>query len=373
MKLSAKKILRVVLPITVLLIPNHVLGQDQPQGNQLPDTKREMPVVVPDLADIIPLATKLTGRLTVLENQIADLLDISAVQSNFVEIEASLKDPAGQLQRLKESKEYRYRKLVDLREAIEKENKLFEKASKPLSQAIRQLGVWRTEWLAEKKRWNEWQSALVEDADVDQLESTFAKATATIDTALNLVIPQLQRLLSLQEKATNILAKIDALAIELDSLIEDDQRDALLYASPPMFSFEYFNQFSSELSYTIREGLGEISWSGRRFLARHGGIFLLQALLTLVVIITVFRNRRALKESKRWRFLAARPFSAGIFLGAITTIWFYYFGGASAILRLAINAVAGLSFARLAGGLVEESWKRQFLYGLMFIFIITVL
>jgi hypothetical protein len=88
---------------------------------------------------------------------------------------------------------------------------------------------------------------------------------------------------------------------------------------------------------------------------------------------TVFRNRRVLNESKRWRFLAARPFSAGLFFGAITTIWFYYFGGASAIWRLAIDAVAGLSFARLAGGLVEASWKRQFLYGLMFVFIITEL
>ena len=177
MKLSAKKILRVVLPITVLLISNHVLAQDQPEGDQLLDTNRELPVVVPDLADIIPLATKLTGRLAVLENQIADLLDISAVQSNFVEIEASLKDPAGQLQRLKESKDYRHRKLVDLREAIEKENKLFEKTSKPLGHAIRQLGAWRTEWLAEKRRWNEWQSALTEDADFDQLTSTFAKAS----------------------------------------------------------------------------------------------------------------------------------------------------------------------------------------------------
>jgi potassium efflux system protein len=204
---------------------------------------------------------------------------------------------------------------------------------------------------SEKQRWNKWQSAVLEDADFDQLKSTFAKATATIDKALNLVIPQLETLLSLQEKAANIQAKIDALAIELDSLIVDDQRDALLYASPPMLSSEYFNQFSSELSYTIREGLDEISWSGGRFFARHGGIFLFQGFLTLVVIITVFRNRRALNESKRWRFLAARPFSAGLFLGAITTIWFYYFGGASAIWKLLINTVAGLSFARLSGGL----------------------
>ncbi|MEN8807872.1 MAG: mechanosensitive ion channel domain-containing protein [Desulfobacterales bacterium] len=373
MKNFVKKILGVMLLITAILLSNKVLAQDHPQGDQPPDAKLESLVVVPELADIIPLATKLTGRLAVLENEIADLLDVSAVRSNYVEIEASLKDPAGQLQRLKESKEYRHGKLVDLREAIEKENKLFEKTSKPLSQAIRQLGAWRTEWLAEKKRWNEWQSALVEDADFDQLESSFAKATATIDTALNLLIPQLQTLLSLQEKAANIQVKIDTLAIELDNLIVDDHRDALLYASPPMLSTEYFTQFSRELSYALRDGLNEISWSGGRFFDRQGWILLIQGFLSLVVIIAVFRNRRVLNESKRWLFLAARPFSAGLFLGAISTIWFYYYGGAPAIWKLAINTVAGLSFARLSGGLVEASWKRKLVYGLMFVLIITEL
>jgi hypothetical protein len=313
--------------MAVILISSHALPHEQSQVARTITAKAEAPAPAPDLAEIIPLATKLTGRLAVLENQIADLLDISAVQSNFVEIEASLKDPAGQLPRLKESKDYRYRKFVDLMEAIEKEKKLFEKTSKPLSQTIRQLGDWRTEWLAEKQRWDKWQSALIKDGDFNQIESTFAKPTATIDTALNLVIPQLQTLLSLQEKAADIQAKIDTLAIELDSLIVDDHRDALLYAFPPMLSSEYSAQFSSELSYVLRKGLGEISWSGGRFFDRQGWIFLIQGFLSLVVIIAVSRHRRFLNESERWRFLAARPFSAGLFLGAITTTWFYYYGG----------------------------------------------
>ena len=123
----------------------------------------------------------------------------------------------------------------------------------------------------------------------------------------------------------------------------------------------------------MQKGLDEISWPGSRFFARQGWIVLLQGFLSLVVIIAVYRNRRVLNESKRWRFLAARPFSAGLFLGAITTMWFYYYGGAPAIWKLAINTVAGLSFARLSGGLVEASWKRQFVYGLMFVLIITEL
>ncbi len=371
MKFFANKFLRVVLPIAALLIPFQVPAHEQSQVDQTATAKPEAPAPAPDLAEIIPLATKLTGRLAILEKKISDVRDVSEVERNYAEIEATLKDPADQLQRLKESKKYRHRKLVDLREVIEKENKLFEKTSKPLSQAIRQLGAWRAEWLAERQRWKKWQAALVDDGDFYQLKSTFAKANATIDTALNLVIPQLETLLSLQEKAGNIQAKIDALAIELDSLIVDKQRDALHYVSPPMLSFEYFTQFSSELSYTVREGLDEISWPGRRFFDRQGWIFLIQGFLSFVVITTVFRHRRVLNESKRWRFLAARPFAAGLFLGAITTIWFYYFGGVPAIWELAINTVAGLSFARLSGGLVEASWKRKFVYGLMFALIIT--
>ena len=373
MKNYAKKILGAILLIAVLLLSSKVLAHEQSQVDQTSTAKPEAPAPTPDLAEIIPLATKLTGRLAVLENQIAGLLDVSAFQDGYTEVESSLKDLTAKVHRLKETRKYRSRNLVDLREAIGKENKLFEKTGNPLNQSIRQLGVWRTEWLDEKQRWNKWQSAVLEDADFDQLKSTFAKATATIETALNLLLPQLETLLSLQEKAANTQAKIDALTSELDNFIVDDQRDALLYASPPMLSSEYFNQFSSELSYTIREGLDEIPWPGGRFFARHEGVFFFQGLLTLVVIITVFRNRRALNESKRWRFLAARPFSAGLFFGAITTIWFYYFGGASAIWKLLINTVAGLSFARLSGALVESSWKRKFVYMLMFVFIITEL
>jgi small-conductance mechanosensitive channel len=140
-----------------------------------------------------------------------------------------------------------------------------------------------------------------------------------------------------------------------------------------MFSSGYFSQFSSELSYAAQKSLNEISWPGSRFFARQGWIVLLQAFLTLFVCTAVFRNRRVLNESERWRFLAARPLSAGIFLGAITTVWFYYFGGAgaSAIWILLINTVAGLSFARLSGALVEASWKRKFVYVLIFALIIT--
>ena len=101
MRHSAKKILRVVLPIAVILVSSHVLAQEQPDGDQTSGTKRDVSKSAPDLADIIPLATKLSGDLATLENSVTGVLNISEFEEKFARIEENLKDPAAQLQRIK--------------------------------------------------------------------------------------------------------------------------------------------------------------------------------------------------------------------------------------------------------------------------------
>ena len=371
MRLPAKKILLVVLPMAVFLISSYVLAQEQSQGDQISDAKRELSVVVPDLADIIPLATELSHRLLVLENKVTGVLNVSAFGREYAKIEADLKGPAGQLQRLKDSKDYRFHKLAELREQIEQKAEVFEEISKPLNQAIRQLGAWRKGWRAEKKRWNELQSSHLKEGELDQLKSTFAKANDTIDTALNLILPKLEVMFSVQQKGGTVQAKINALAAEVDSLTLVEHRSILLDVSPPMFSSRYFSQFRLGVWYAVQKGLDEISWPDRQLFDRLGWAVLLQVFLSLVVIIAVYRNRQVLNDSKRWRFLAARPFSAGLFFGAIATLSFYQYGGIPDTWRLLNSIVGGISFARLAGVLIEASWKRQFVYGVMIVLIIT--
>ena len=371
MRFHAKKILRIVLLIAAFLMSSNVPAQEPSPGDQTSGAKEGLPAAAPDLADIVPLATELTGRLATLENRIKDGPDISVVEKKYDEIEANLKDYAGQLQRLKDSKGYKYNKLVDFREAIKQKNEFFEKFRKPVSLAIRQLGAWRKEWVAEKKRWNEWQSSLIKEGVYDQLKPTFEKANNIIDTALNLIIPHLEAMLTVHQKAGNIKTKINALAVELDGLIGNKRRNALLHASPPMFSPQYFSQFGSELWYAAQKSLHEIQWTGTRFFSRQGWIVLLQGFLSLVVIIAVFRKRQVLNDSKRWWFLAARPFSAGFFLGIMMTLLFYEHARAPDTWRLVNTLVAGISFARISGVLIETSWKRHFIYGLMIVFILT--
>jgi hypothetical protein len=151
---------------------------------------------------------------------------------------------------------------VELTKVIEREKELFEEISLPLSEGIRQFGAWRSDWQAEKQRWNEWQPILVEDGDLVQLKSIVENAKDAIDKALEIVLSQLNSMLAVQEQAGNIQAKILALIAELDSLILDARSDARAHISPPMYSSRYVSQFSNEFWYTLQKGLDQITGDG---------------------------------------------------------------------------------------------------------------
>ena len=371
MRQPARKILRVVLPIVVLLIWSHVLAQEQSNGDQTPETKRDLSGSIPDLADIIPKAAKLSGDLAALENRVTGVLEVSEFEKKYAEIEENLKGPAAQLQQVKDSKDGKFHKLVELRKVIERQNKLLEEISRPLNEAIRQFGVWRNDWQAQKQHWNQWQSALLEDGDIDQLKSTFEKATDTIDKALEIVLAQLNSMLAVQARAGNIQAEIIALRTQLDSLLLAARSGVRVNMSPPMYSPQYFSQFSTELWYALQKGLGEISWPDSLFFDQQGLIVFLQFCLSLFVIIAVFRIRLVLMDSKRWWFLAARPFSAGLFFGTLASMWFYEYRGFQDTWGLVIITVASVAFARLIGALKVASWKKQFVYGLIIVLVVT--
>jgi len=371
MRHLAKKILRSVLPIAVLLISSHVLAQEQSKGDKISATKQDVAVSAPDLADIIPKAAKLSGELAILENRVRDVLDVSEFEKKYAMIEENLKGPAAQLQQIKDSKDVRLKKLVELRKVIEQDNELFEEINRPLSEAIRQFGAWRNDWQTEKQRWNEWQPILLEDGDLAQLKSAFDEAKDTIDKALEIILSQLNSMLAVQERAGNVQTKIIILKTEFDSLILAARFGARVHISPPMFSSRYLSQFSSELWYALQKGLDQISWPDSQFFDRHGLIVFLLVFLSLLLIIAVYRNRQVLKDSKRWWFLAARPFSTGLFFASIMLMLFYEYQRVQDASVLGIAIVAGISFARLIGGMNPTSWKRQFVYGLIIVLLVT--
>jgi potassium efflux system protein len=371
MKYPAKKIFGVVLPMAVLLISSQVLAQNRPDGDQIRETKRHVPESAPGLADIIPKATKLFADLAILKNRVTDLLDVSDFEKNYAGIEEKLQGPAAQLQQIKDSKAGGLDKFVEIRRVIERQNELLEEINRPLGEAVRQLGTWRSHWQTEKHQWSEWQSVLLKDADLEPLKSIFAKAMATIDEALKIVDTQLVPMLTAQERAGDIQARTIALDAEVDALILTARSGVRVNISPPIFSPSYFSQYSGELWYALLKGLAKTPWISTRFLDRQGLIVLLQVFFSLFVILAIYRNRQVLKDSQRWRFIAERPFAVGIFFGTIVFMSFYEYRGLQDTWGLYLAIVGGISFARLNSALNPVSWKRQFVYGVIIVFIAT--
>jgi small-conductance mechanosensitive channel len=328
---------------------------------------------VPNLAEVIPAAGVLSGRLRVLRDMVEIGVDVSAATDKYGEIEARLKDHDARLARLQESSDYRYTRLLDLKKVIRQERELLDEVSKPLDAAILQLSSQQQEWLAEEARWGQWQASFDRELESEQLNATFAQASQTINVALDLIHPRLEAVLTAQSNGAGVYTEIHVLTEALEALILDQSRVALVFDSPPMFSAEYLRQIKTDHSHAIREGISQITWLDERFLTRQGWILLVQVTLSIFIALAINGSRNALNQSERWRFLAARPVSAGLFSGFMITVALYEYAGAPSLWNLGNAIVGTCSFARLAQGILEASWKRRIVYAVMILLIATML
>ena len=357
----------VMLLGTMVLMSHAALAQQNPQAPQTPGIEAEKPPELPGLADLLSSATNLSSRLAVLERTMPRELDVSAIEARYAGIMTSLDVLSSELQSVKDKKEYRYSELIELKTTILSRSNSLKAISNPLLASIRELGASRREWLDEKRTWREWQLALLKEEPLDEVRRIFERAQTAIDTALLLIDAQLKPLLTIQQKAGDIQARIASLGADVDSLMAAVPA-VRIEASPPMLSSKYVAQFKGRLWRDVVTGLGEIQWPGK-FFARQGWVVLLQFLLALVLVIVILRQRQQLQSSRHLHFVGKRPYSAVLFVVLVVLGAFYK--GAPPIWALAVTTVAGVSFARLVGDLIETSWKKQLVYGFVLIFIIS--
>lgn len=366
---TINKIIGILFFLFVLLPSGHMMVHAQVHEKTVSDPSVEKTDTTPDMADIIPLAGKLKVRLSTHENNMKRGPDTVAVENNLKKVEANLVDLAVLLQQLKDSKSYKYYRLVDIKETIKHENKLVDEISMPVQEALRQLEKWKNEWLADRLNWKEWQSSMLQVGAPDKLKAIFVQANATIDTALHLIPHKFEAMLVLQERAAFIQTKIGALTAQCEDLITIERSDALINGSPPMFSSRYFSQFKVGLWDESQEGLKKIFLQYNR-LFTHGGWFILfEGFLYFFAYITIYRNRSLLDKSERWQFLPARPIAASLFLISLPALYFFEYKGAPAVWKLTNTAIAGIALARLTGALTKVSWQKQFVYGVMIVLI----
>ncbi len=92
---------------------------------------------VPDLAEIVPLEVKLAARVKDLEKKLQTGLDGELLEKSYVELESALAELKDKLKTLNQTEQYKYNKLVDLRELLKKKSDTFELRSCPL-----RFGIW---------------------------------------------------------------------------------------------------------------------------------------------------------------------------------------------------------------------------------------
>jgi hypothetical protein len=95
----------------------------------------------------------------------------------------------------------------------------------------------------------------------------------------------------------------------------------------------------------------------------------LQGVLALMLALVFVRYRPQLEQVEHWQFVAKRPIAAGLLVGVMSIVVFYE--NPPDMVRLALGGLVGMAFVRLLGGLGEGGWRRQFVYGLLSLSIMT--
>ena len=192
---SLQNLFRAGLILALLLSPERLTAQE-PQVAQSPGAATEQPPAVPELADLIPLATALAGRLAGLEKTVADEGDLSRVEQQLGEISALVDEYGRELLALKGSFDPRAGRLPQLKAEIENAGDTLTVVSKYVTAKMRTFGNLRREWLAEQKQWNAWQAALLKDEPLEEITAIMTKAQGAIGTALSLLRQQIKPLLA---------------------------------------------------------------------------------------------------------------------------------------------------------------------------------
>jgi len=315
MRLLAVKILWVVFLAALFLMPAGLAAQNKPPTPPPAPAKPERSSEAPDLAELVLRANKLNNRLAVLETKISHGLDLNALEKRLEKVEARLEEYPSIIQELKAYPTLNYEKLSSLKDTLHLNAKNLAEIIDPVIEAVSKLATARKQWLAEKKRWQEWHSVLTADETLEEVKSTFTGAQNTINAALQSINQELKPLLELLKISGRVDTKINRFLAEIDFLISARRRAILSEETPPMFSLAYLSQLRRLTSLELERGMQAVSWPKPEFYRSQGWILVLQVLGALMVIFMVFRNRRRLRESKRWRFLAERPIAAGLLLG----------------------------------------------------------
>ena len=349
-----------VLLTALLLTTTGTFAQDAKSSDKpAAEEKKEQPP--PGLAELVSRSSELNERLNRLESQIGTVFDLTAAKEWYDNITEKLDKLTQRVEEQKSVEKPTYQDLAELKAAIRARDNANNDQIENITEAIRRVESWRIEWLKEYQQWNRWQETILKTVSITSVEDAFTRAQKTISEALDLIRKNLEPLLVGQQKVEELHYRIYQLNAEVDRFILAVRGDVLLKQTPVMFSSRFFSDLRRALFFELSRQF-RVSWPDRDFFMEEAWVIILQIVVALGIALGVRRRRQQLKEMPKWRFVAKRPFAAGLTFAVPILSAFY--GPLPAVWRFVLWAVAGISLSRLASGITSDVWKRRSIYGL---------
>jgi small-conductance mechanosensitive channel len=356
--------------LTALLMIGAKAGAQNAESSGQPASKEKKEQPPPGLAELVHMASKLDERFNSLERKIEIVFDLNAAKKQYDSNIEKLEKLTERVQAQIAVENPSYQDLAELKAAIREKDKTNKDQINKIRNAISKVENWRAEWLDEYQKWTLWENTLLKKVSISSVELTFKKAQKIISKALDLIRKSLEPLLLGQQKVEDLRYRIYKLNAEVDRSILILRGDVLRKKTPIMFSKRFFLNLRRALYLELPRQV-RISLPDKDFFVEEAWVIILQIFIALAIALGVRQHREKLQETPKWRFMAQRPYAAGLTF-ALTILTALY-GFMPAIWKLLLLAVAGISLSRLAGGIIAEQWKRRSIYGLSAVVIINQL
>ena len=362
MLLKSMKVLGALFILLTILLPmNTGAGAQKAPSAEQPAIEATKDGPPPGLAELVSKSGELNERLSDLERKLGNVFDLDAAREWYDSISEKLDKLTERVQAQKSIEKPNYHDLAELTAVIRQADISNTGQIKNITAAIHKVEGWRIEWLKEYEQWTRWQKTLGESVSIASVKDTFARAQKNISQALDIIRVHLEPLLLGQQKVEELRYRIFKLDAEVDGLIVLVRGDALQKQTPVLISSQYFSNLRRAFIFELPKEL-RISWPGKDFFIDEAWVIILQIVVALAIALGVRHRRAQLQEIPRYRFVAHRPFAAGLTFALPILSALYGPMPASWLLMLWI--VAGISLSRLATGITTDVWKRRSIYGL---------
>lgn len=348
--------------MVVALLAIAAVDAQETKAAQSEDTPKEKMEPVPGLAELIKEASNLKGRLRALEKGLSKAYDFTGFEDKLITLQEETKGLESDLEKIKSSESYSYDNLVELKKALRIKMGSVDKMIEPVTDAIHKIESWQSEWADASRRWGKWQTFYQKEMSLNTVQTTFQRSHETFLKANSIILEQLEPLLSAEDRLEEIRAQAGLLKADVNSMILALRGDAGQSATPSMFSAPYYLRFDKGLLDDLQRNLRILSWPEREYFVQEGWVIALQLLVILAIGIGIKRHRPKFEQNSRSKFLAKRPWAAGIFV-AIALLHTLH-GQLPQIWGLFLWALIAFAVVRLLEGYIKEARRRRLFYAL---------